>query len=310
MCSFNPGDYLSEAISSILRQTYAHFELLVIDDGGTDGAVEAARNRFADTRIRWFCHENTGRPGTLNLAIGLARGEFYTIQDADDISHTSRLEHLVGAMRADPDIAAVSSGHELIIDGRVVAPRFRSKSREECRHDIAELRMPAHDPTALFRVSMVKTLRYEPTLRIAHAVDYILQVGEAWPMHVIGKCLYSYRVHSQSITKNDPRRRLEEVELVLQRACARRGLDPRSVLSMHRARLAKSGRNQILDNNLSADFIESVLDLRRSGRWLEACSTGLRCAQMHPLDVRYYKALAYAIAPGMIARRWRKSGRL
>jgi glycosyltransferase involved in cell wall biosynthesis len=310
VCSYNAGAYLHAALGSLLDQSYRNFEVLVLDDGSTDGSVDEVRGSVRDRRIRWFRHDNIGRPSTLNRALGEVRGEFVTTQDADDVSHPERLARLVGAMLREPELAAVFSGHEVILKGRTMAPRFRAKGIERCQRDIEAMRMPAHDPTALYRMSMVSEMRYEPALKIAHAVDYILRLGEARPMTVIGECLYSYRVHSESITKRDPATRLQEVEAVLVRACERRRVCCLEVLRKHRSRIENMSQNQLRDNNLLAEFIESTLDLRKGGQVVAACGTALQCIKLHPMDRKYYKPFAYACAPRCIARRWRQSGEI
>ena len=95
-------------------------------------------------------------------------------------------------------------GHELILDGKHVAPTFTTKDSARCRHDMVEMHMPAHDPTAMYRVSMVEHLRYDENLRIGEGYDYILRMGERFPMKVVGECLYSYRVNIEALTRRDP----------------------------------------------------------------------------------------------------------
>lgn len=299
--AYNAGRYLRESIESILAQTHRELELLVIDDGSTDGSVEDARRVISDPRVRWRSQENAGKSTALNWALGEMRGDYYAIQDGDDVSHPRRLELLAAALDEHPDVAAVFSGYELILNDRRVAPKGRAKSREDCRRDIDALRMPSHDPTGMYRASMVRDLRYATDLPIGQGYDYILRVGERAPMLVIPDCLYSYRVHVTSNTKRSPARRAEMVREVQRRALERRGLDA-SRLPPAAAKSARV-RNRDVDNNLAAHFMDSARDLRAAGRWAEAVSVGLACARLHPLDPYYYRALGYALLPTALASR-------
>ena len=82
-----------------------------------------------------------------------------------------------------------------------MAPLFVAKSEKECWKAIASFRMPAHDPTGMYRISLVGGLRYEESLQGAEGLDYILRVGEKHPMVVLGECLYQYRILDTSITR-------------------------------------------------------------------------------------------------------------
>ena len=294
ICVYNAGQYLDDAIASALGQTHENIEVLLIDDGSTDGAVDRVRERVKDSRLRWFHQENAGKPRALNLALKEMRGEFYAILDADDTSKPTRIAKQLACFMDNPDIAAVYCGHEIILDEKHMAPRFRAKSRDQCRADIEAFRMPAHDPTGVYRVEFVQGLRYDESLLVAQGYDYILRIGEQFPMLVVGETLYGYRIHKQSVTKRDPGRRERLVGQVLKSACQRRGLNYERLFP----ELSQSkGKNRVADNNVASDFVESAIDLRRAGRIVEAMRTGIACVGMHPMDPHYYKAIVYALVP-------------
>lgn len=301
VCAYNAGPFLVPSIRSALEQTYTNLEILVVDDGSTDGSVDDAKRTFSDPRIRWFRQENSGKPVALNRALDEARGEFCAIQDADDLSKPRRIKLLLDYMDKSPEVAAVYSGHDLIIGSHVVAPTFRAKSPTACCKDIDALRMPAHDPTAMYRMSMVGGMRYSPDLPVVEGYDFILRVGEKWPMAVVGECLYSYRVHETSVTRADPARRRRLVLEVHRRAHERRSLPYRE--PQHESTISRSVE---ADNNLAAHFIQSVLDQRDAGYPLRGLTTGLRCSCLNPMVPHYHKALAYALVPQWVIRRIRR----
>lgn len=114
---YNAAPYVRLAIESILEQTYADFELLIIDDGSTDTSQEVIRS-YADPRIRLLENgENQGLTRTLNAGLEAARAELIARQDADDLSLPRRLEKQVAFMEAHPAIALLGT-QALQIDHR------------------------------------------------------------------------------------------------------------------------------------------------------------------------------------------------
>lgn len=302
---YNARAYLRSAVESVLAQTYTNLDIIVVDDGSTDGSVEVLAD-ITDPRLRLLRQENAGKPAAMNRALAATRAEFYAVNDADDHSHPRRIERQVATMLEQPDVAGVFVGHEVIFRGRPMAPQFRGKSKEECARDIESFRMPAHDPTPMYRMSLVRGVEFDPQLKVAEGLDYILRIGEKHPLMVLGECLYSYRVHEKSITKTSRDLCNQCMLEALRRACERRGQDFESVFGSMRDYLAsRPVNNRERDNNLAAHFIESVLDLRSSGRMAEAIRTGWTCGLLHPTDPHYLKALAYAVLPAGIVHRVR-----
>jgi glycosyltransferase involved in cell wall biosynthesis len=296
MCVYNAGEYLRPSLLSILGQTYHNLDIVIVDDGSTDGCFDSVSDLLTDTRIRVYHQENATRPVALNRALDRARGEFYAIQDGDDISHSTRIEKQVRVLLDQPHLAAVFCGNELIVNGKAMAPTFASKGISECKRDIERFQMPAHDPTGMFRISLVDGLRYDPTMVFVEAFDYVMRVGERHPMAVLGDCLYGYRILSTSVTRRDPSQRERFVIEALSRAYHRRGSGYAKVLP-HATNRAGRSKNSQLDNNIAAHFIRSALDQCRAGKRLHGIRTGLACARLHPLDLHYYKALVYALTP-------------
>ena len=106
------GDFLAEAIESVLAQSYDDWELLIADDGSTDGSLETARRDAArhPGRIRALPPVDGGRTGasrTRNRAIAEATGEYLALLDADDIWLPTKLDAQVGRLAHRPDVALV-----------------------------------------------------------------------------------------------------------------------------------------------------------------------------------------------------------
>src|SRR4051812_27035882 len=97
--------FLAEAVDSLLAQTYADWELLLVDDGSSDGSTAIARAYAAGRpeRIRYLEHEghaNLGMSASRNLGLQHARGEYVAFLDADDVYRPEKLERQVALLQA------------------------------------------------------------------------------------------------------------------------------------------------------------------------------------------------------------------
>jgi glycosyltransferase involved in cell wall biosynthesis len=113
---YNAERYVSEAIESVLSQTFKDFEFLILDDGSTDGSLAILKGHAErDPRIRLTSRPNKGLAPTLNELMDQARGEFVARMDADDVSLPERLERQADYLRKHPDCVIVGC-HALVMD--------------------------------------------------------------------------------------------------------------------------------------------------------------------------------------------------
>ena len=109
MTVYNGDTYLSDAIESILNQTYINFEFLIIDDASTDGSENIILS-FNDNRIRYIKNEtNIGQTASLNLGLKLAKGKYIARIDQDDLSSENRLHIQCNYMEKNKNICIVGS---------------------------------------------------------------------------------------------------------------------------------------------------------------------------------------------------------
>jgi glycosyltransferase involved in cell wall biosynthesis len=99
---YNAMPYLPEAMDSLLAQTSSCFEILATVDGATDTSFEYLRS-IRDPRLRILTQPNLGVTRTLNRMLRECRTSWLVRQDADDVSHATRIERLVAAIRESPD---------------------------------------------------------------------------------------------------------------------------------------------------------------------------------------------------------------
>ncbi len=301
--TYNAGTYLRPALYSVLAQSYNNLEIIIVDDGSTDDSLNTIKD-VKDNRLVIIHQENRGKCAALNKALDLMKGEYWIVQDADDLSYPDRVIRLLEVLLEKQDIAAVYSGHDLLINGKRFAPTFSPLTVSQCNDLNVSLRMPAHDPTGMYRTAFVTKLRWDEELRIGEGLDFILRVGELFSICRVNLCLYSYRINSQSITRKAPHDNIDWINKVIRKTCLRRNLS----FAQYRMKEStiKSNRSNSSLNHIVSHCMESVVDLKFAGLWLLAIQTGLTCLKIAPGSPSFYKPLIYSFLPCFLIRQYRK----
>jgi len=128
---YNAEATLHASICSALAQADCDFELIVVDDGSTDGSGQVIGS-FRDPRIRAFSQANQGLAATLNRGLSLANGCYIARLDNDDLALPERLARQVAYMEAHPEVALLGTWAE-IYEGDVPSGRFHRHPTESAR---------------------------------------------------------------------------------------------------------------------------------------------------------------------------------
>ena len=115
-------------------------------------------------------------------------------------------------------------------------------------------------------------------------------------MRVIGECLYSYRIHWNTVTKRSPATRQQMLRNATRIIYERRAL-PCDDTKLPAVTPPNRVRNKDLDNDIVSHFMVSMVDLRHAGAWPAAARAAASCLILHPCDIYYYKPAAYAVLP-------------
>ncbi len=104
MPTFNAAPYVGQAVDSLLQQTFRDFELWIIDDGSTDNTRQIIQS-LSDARIKkYYLNENRGRVLLINEFVKKVSTDFFTITDADDVSHPHRLQMQMDLLHKDEEL--------------------------------------------------------------------------------------------------------------------------------------------------------------------------------------------------------------
>jgi glycosyltransferase involved in cell wall biosynthesis len=122
--TYNRKDYLKETLESVFEQTYKNYEIVIVDDGSTDGTEEMVRGIGRPVKYHWVNH--IGQYPVRNKLIALAQGEYITFVDSDDLLFPDTIERLMNVLEANrPDVIAYGAYVGIDENGRFVKRKQR-----------------------------------------------------------------------------------------------------------------------------------------------------------------------------------------
>jgi len=228
MPAYNAERYLEEAVRSVLNQTYTDFELIVTDDGSTDGTLDILR-QFAqeDARLVIDSRPNTGYLVALNEMLARAQGEYIARMDADDIAMADRFERQVAYLDAHEDVVCLGTAVAIIDEkDRVFGECYtEGMTDDEVQRRLLAGRTSICHPTAMYRRDVVMQLGgYHPEYYAAEDLDLWLRLAEVGKLAVLPDILLHYRDHAGSVSTKQHDQQLANMRAACMAACTRRGV--------------------------------------------------------------------------------------
>lgn len=198
----NYGRFVEQAIDSVLNQTMTDFEILVIDDGSTDGSRELIERFIGHPQVNTIFQQNKGLTVTNNIALRLARGHYIMRLDADDYLDSNALLVLSGTLDQNSDVGMLFPDYyEVDTDGTVI--------RMVRRHDFNEVSLldqPAHGACTMVRRDLLVELGgYDETLHCQDGYDLWLRFVGKHRVRNVNLPLFYYRQHGSNLTRNEVR---------------------------------------------------------------------------------------------------------
>lgn len=225
---YNHEKYIEEAVLSVLEQTVSDFELIIINDGSEDNSSDVVK-KIKDNRIRYYYQENQGAHNTLNRGIDLARGEFVSTLNSDDVYAKNRFESCLDILEKDISTAAVFSHIEYIDDNgqfiklkRGAEDNWIDKKPETSFKDEGNITLDLlagnflKTTSNLFcRRDVFSQIDRFRNLRYTHDYDFFLRLSHRFHIQILPEPLLKYRVHQQNTLKENTAATDFECALVL-----------------------------------------------------------------------------------------------
>lgn len=201
---YNNEKFILEAVDSIVKQTYADFELIIIDDASTDNTVNQI-DSFRDNRIKLLQnHQHEGISSSLNKGIKLCNGELIARMDGDDVSSSSRLQKQVDYLKSNPDISICGSNIILInADGSFICEHNYNSDDEKIKTDLFFGKTSLAHPAIMFRKSMIEQFgTYDQSFDYAEDYELYCRLSPNISFHNMQDHLLLYRQHSASVSNS------------------------------------------------------------------------------------------------------------
>ena len=265
MAVHNAAQFLTEAIDSVLRQTFEDFEFLVVDDGSTDATAELL-SACTDPRLRVVgLARNGGLAAALNIGVANARSELLARMDGDDISEPQRLERQVTFMREHPEVLLLGTGFvRMDAVGRPVE-RVQYPTDDAVLQERLLTGNQFCHPSVMMRTPVVRLLGGYRALAGGAAQDYDLwlRIAERGRVANLPEMLVKYRMHESQTSVSKLVRQRQAAHLYKTLALQRRaGLDE----DIDAAQRASEPDQPAVVQALRADYQRWALRFAATGR--------------------------------------------
>lgn len=205
IASYNHAPYVEASITSVLTQTYANVELLVVDDGSSDDSVERIQRLQQLHGFDFIVQKNQGLSRTLNDSIARVRGDLIVSFGSDDVMLPQRLALQVAYLQNKPEVGICAGSIEEIdaAGNSRGAPRALQLRRLDFDDVLLHRQVGAPAPTQMFRrEALVKAGGFDPQIRLEDLYITLKITRAGYFVDILPDVLAQYRVHGSNTYKN------------------------------------------------------------------------------------------------------------
>lgn len=282
--------YLREAIATVLQQDYAHLELIVIDDGSTDG-TQTAMHGFRHPIVHYHARPNRGAAAARNAGLKLAHGSLITFLDSDDLWEPRKIGLQVQQFRQQPQLGMLATNFKYIDSARrpVSDPaKPYGYQIKDFIGDIADIEFPMATSAMMVRREVFDRVGlFDETLRISEDLDLWIRIGLAFPVAYLDQVLVSIRLHDDHLMRSTPRYQV--------------WLNSARVLEAHQR--AIGARVPRFEAKLARFYAHAANLALLAGHRPAAIGACVEALRHQPLAARAYKDLLRCLLPTAYLRR-------
>jgi len=208
VATYNAAPFVRATVASVLSQTYTDLEVIVVDDGSTDGTVEVLGAYAGHPRVRLDRQTNAGPSAAFNRARSLAGGQLLAVLDGDDLCWPERIERQVRFLDDHPKVGLVGTGARLVNENGVPFGVLRYPCADAAiRQHIWRGERGPHPAfcgaSMMFRAEAMDSAGgWVNTYKTAQDTDVILRVAERTQIANLSDVLYDYRIHGAQISQD------------------------------------------------------------------------------------------------------------
>ena len=197
---FNGVRFLAAAIESVAAQGYRPLEIIVVDDGSTDGSGSVAAGLAG---VRCLRQENAGPAAARNAGMAVASGEFFAFLDADDLMTPDRLDLQVGYLQDHPEVGCVLGRQELLLEPGVEPPNWVTTPPAWAQGDPLFSRRVEIPPMSMTgrRAAFDRVGGFDPGFRLSEDLDWILRARDSGTaIAILEDVVLIRRLHGSNLT--------------------------------------------------------------------------------------------------------------
>ena len=213
ICLLNSSRFIAETLDSVFAQTFQDYDVVLIDDGSTDGCIELIESRYADPRLRILRQEHRGLSMARRRSIAAATGEFVAFLDHDDVWLPHKLETQMAAAAVHPSAALLFSdcmyiderGRPLRLLSEQYGLRGLDLAGAEAYVELLRRGCFVWQSTVVARTAALRAVdSFDPAYPYIADYDTWLRMARRYTLHYTPEVLARWRVHSTQFTHRHP----------------------------------------------------------------------------------------------------------
>jgi glycosyltransferase involved in cell wall biosynthesis len=206
IASYNMSQYLPLSVQSVLNQTHENIEILIIDDGSTDGTRTTIERFLSDPRVKYFYQENKGQASAKNKGILESKGVYISFLDADDLWPINTLENQIPCFALSPAIGVVYGDIAVIDENNSVIALWKRKSLNGRISGPLLVDNFIGMACVIRRDCFEKVGLFDEQYRMGIDYDLLLRISAHYEFHYFNGVTYHYRRWSGQMSHNYKKR--------------------------------------------------------------------------------------------------------
>ncbi|MGN7987167.1 glycosyltransferase [Pedobacter sp. 22226] len=195
---YNAEKYLKECLDSVVQQSFADFEIILINDGSVDSTEQLVKNQ-TDLRIVYLKNDcNLGIAYSLNKGIAIAKGKYIARMDADDVMNCERLKVQIDFLEANEDYGLVGSWHNITDPNGFPFRRIEMPIEHDEIHLTMLFYNPISHPTVMMRKELAQSNPYNEEYNRCEDYELWFRLAEKTKIKNLPTALVNYRVHQNN----------------------------------------------------------------------------------------------------------------
>lgn len=201
---FNAMRYLDESLASIYAQDYPNFEVIIVDDGSSDGSLEHLRELQPSYGFQLYSQANAGVSAALNLGLSHARGTYVATPDLDDLMLPDSLSARVAYLEENPEVGCVGALVAYIDpEGKLLKEQAATTIKVWDFASVLRECAVVGAPVSLYRMEALKRVNfYDASIRVQDFQMTLRITAAGYPVHVLPKLVTRYRRHPNNLSRN------------------------------------------------------------------------------------------------------------